>query len=409
MFAATMERRTEHTAARINSWLLPILALSLPLSTSAVTVVALAIAAAWLVEGKFGDKMLAIGRNSVCVAVLLYLALYTVGMGWSEDWSAGLAMLEKQWKFLLLPVFMTVVRPEHRHRNIYFYLAGLTAAMLLTYLAWFDLYHYGGVTPEHPTRKVFHVVYNPMLAFGFYLVMHEILWGRLRGRWRPAGIGLALAMAWNMFITEGRAGQLAFFAMLFLLLVQYYRKNLVKGLLGVSIILPLIFTAGYMLSPTFHNRVDLARQEVAEYRINPNTSVGLRLLFWQNSWQIIKENPLFGVGTGDFKKAYAEVNAVASPDMVATDNPHNQYVLMLCQFGIVGLGVLLGMFMTQIRLAFMLDDDVGRMRMAFPLLFLVIMLTESYLLVYETGFLFSLFGAILYTTDMRGQQQLDGR
>ena len=78
-------------------------------------------------------------------------------------------MLEKQWKLALLPVFLTVAQPSHRRRYIYFFLAGLVAVMLTTYLAWFDLFHYGGVTPDHPTRRVFHVVYNPLLALGFYL------------------------------------------------------------------------------------------------------------------------------------------------------------------------------------------------------------------------------------------------
>ena len=55
--------------------------------------------------------------------------------------------------------------------------------------------------------------------------------------------------------------------------------------------------------------------------------------------------------------------------------------------------------MTQFYLALKSKDECGRLRLAFPLFFLVIMLTESYLLIHETGILFSLFAAVLYKED----------
>ncbi|MDO9067571.1 MAG: O-antigen ligase family protein, partial [Deltaproteobacteria bacterium] len=137
-------------------------------------------------------------------------------------------------------------------------------------------------------------------------------------------------------------------------------------------------------------------------------------LFWQNSWEIIKESPWLGVGTGDFQSVYAEVNKRKSPRREATDNPHNQYIFVLCQLGLLGLAGLLGIFGIQIRQAFVLADagqgrpsvagakdgkrvtGWERLRLAFPLFFLTIMCTESYLIIAQTGFLFTLFSAVLY-------------
>jgi O-antigen ligase len=142
--------------------------------------------------------------------------------------------------------------------------------------------------------------------------------------------------------------------------------------------------------------VDAAHHEITTFRANPNTSIGLRLLFWKNSWQIIRRHPLVGVGTGDFRQAYRWVNMQVSPTMVVTDNPHNQYILVLCQFGLLGLGALLAIFFLQIREALQSSGGLQRLRLALPVFFLTIMLTESYLLVYETGFFFSLFSAVLF-------------
>ncbi len=391
-----MGNTIQRTAGRANSLLLPLLAFSLTVSTSALSVLAVLVLFCWVIEGGYREKAAEIFRSEVAVAVLIYLGLHVVGLLWTGDMASGLGMLEKQWKLALMPVFLAAVRPAHRRRYIFFFLAGLVAVMVSTYLAWFDLFHYGGVTPEHPTRKVFHVVYNPLLALGFYFVMHEVLWGRLARVLRSGLAVVALAMALNMFITEGRAGQVAFFAMLTILMLQYYRKNIWKGLIIAGIVLPVIFFAGYTLSPTFQKRVNMVREEISSFTENPNTSIGLRLQFWKNSWEIIKDNPLVGVGTGDFKMEYAGVNRARSPAMVATDNPHNQYVLVLSQFGLMGLAALLAVFWAQIRQAMAVGDEFQGARFAFPLFFLVIMFSESYLIVYETGFAFSFFSAVLY-------------
>lgn len=376
--------------------MLPLLAFSLPVSTSGASAFALLVAFFWLVEGDFRRKWSELAANRVALAVLLYLTLHLIGLLWSEDWGDGMNLFRKQWKLLLMPVFLTAITGEHRRRVIYAFLAGLTVMMLATYLAWFDLLHYGGVTPEHPTRRLYHVVYNPMLAFGLYLVIHELIWGGHTAVQRKGLGSLALLMAFNMFITEGRAGQAAFFVLLAVLLLQYFRKRIVWGLLLAVILPPLLFATGYTLSPTFHNRIHTAWEEVAQFNYNPKTSIGFRIHFLKISWEVFRQNPLIGVGTSDFKSAYEEMNSMISPRMVATDNPHNQYFLVMCQLGVLGLAALLGMFAMQMRSAFAGEDPYRRVRLAFPLFFLLIMLSESYLIVSETGFLFSVFSAVLY-------------
>lgn len=386
-------------AARANPWLAALLALSLPVSTSAMSVFACLLFLSWLLSGDHGRKLREIGANPVCLAVLAYLALHLLGLLWTADRAGGLDMLGKLWKLLLLPVVLTALQPGDRHRVLNFFLAGLTVTMVTTYLAWFDLYHVGGVSPAHPTRGLFHVVYNPMLAFGCYLALHEAVWGGGGPRRRTGYLLLALALGVDMFITEGRAGQLAFFILLTLLLLQYFRRRILWGVAAAVVLIPLLFTAGYQLSPTFRERVDAVGHEIAVFDRNPDTSVGLRLLFWRNTWRLIKMHPFVGFGTGDFHRAYKWINMQFSPAMVATDNPHNQYVLVLCQLGLLGLTALLAIFALQIRAAVGSRDDLRRLRLAFPILFLTIMLTESYLIVYETGIFFAVMSGVLYKRD----------
>jgi len=381
----------------VNGVLPALLACVLPLSTSVVTILAGLILLLWLIEGQYRAKILLITDNPVARAVLVYLAVLALGLLWSPDPRAGLDVLAARWKVAMFCVFLTIV--IRRPRSLYLggYLAGLTVAMLMTYLAWLGLLHYADVSEHHLTHKTFHVVYNPLLAFGIYLVLHELIWRKgLVMAWRVFLVVLAVAMIVDMFITEGRTGQLVFFVLMGLLLFQILHKRRLVALTAVCILVPAMFAAGYMASPVFRDRVETARQEISAFQVNPNTSVGQRLQFWKNSWLIIREHPLLGVGTGGFTAAYCRINTRQSPGCVATDNPHNQYVLVAAMLGIPGIVSLLLIFAAMFREAMRRHDHWQRVRMAFPIFFLVIMLTESYLKVYETGFFFSLVGAVLY-------------
>ena len=66
-------------------------------------------------------------------------------------------------------------------------------------------------------------------------------------------------------------------------------------------------------------------------------SVLYALLFAKHSWEIFKESPIVGIGTGDFPNEYKKVNALNTPDSLDTVNPHNMYILVLTQLGILGL------------------------------------------------------------------------
>lgn len=392
-------------AGRINTWLPALLAFALALSTSAISILAIVMVLLWLVQGNFAEKFREIFSNPVVVAVLAFLAVLVLGLLWSPDVGAGLEVIRARWKIALLPVFLTAIRPQRESRYFNFFLLGLCAAMCITFLAWFDLIHFGGLTPTHLTHKTSHIVYNPLLAFGIYLVLHEAIWGVRKACFRAPLFVLAGVMIFNMFITEGRAGQLAFFVLMVLLLFQIFHKNRLKAVLAVCLLLPALFAAVYFLSPVFQQRVDTACTEISQFKENPDTSVGLRLLFWQNSCEIIRQHPWLGIGTGGFQIAYAWTNWAKSPWHIATDNPHNQYLLVAATLGIPGILTLLLIFVAMFRQALVMDDRWQRVRFAFPLFFLSIMLTESYLKVYETAFFFALFAAVLYKKQVDEQLQ----
>ncbi|WP_088437454.1 O-antigen ligase family protein [Sulfurospirillum diekertiae] len=171
----------------------------------------------------------------------------------------------------------------------------------------------------------------------------------------------------------------------------------------ILIVLPTIFFIAYSSSTLFNTRIHEGLNDIHMIDKNPNTSVGLRMTFAMNTLQIIKTNPIFGVGTGDFPNEYEKVNMKRSPSALPTVNPHNMYLLVLAQTGIVGLLLLLSIFYIQIQSFFKSNDSLAPLRLALPLLFLTIMLSDSYLLGHHTALLFVYFSAILYK-DFSGEK-----
>jgi O-antigen ligase len=162
-----------------------------------------------------------------------------------------------------------------------------------------------------------------------------------------------------------------------------------------------ISLSAYQLSTIFADRVDAGYQNFKNYAHDMDTkkitSLGSRLTFNINSIEMIKKNPFLGVGTGDFPDEYKKINMTNTPHMNNVTNPHNMYTLVTAQLGFVGLISFLSVFYFQIKIALnsknILLRDVG---IALPVLFLVIMLSDSYLLGHFTTLMFIFFSSFLY-------------
>ena len=86
-----------------------------------------------------------------------------------------------------------------------------------------------------------------------------------------------------------------------------------------------------------------------------------------------------------------------TPQIPYSTNPHNMYTLILVQLGIIGLLSMLLILYLQIKISLTNKNkylkDIG---ITLPLIFLVVMLSDSYLLGHYTSLLFIFFSAFLY-------------
>jgi O-antigen ligase len=380
----------------VNSWLLAALIFFLPVSTSISTIVALLIVLLWLIEGNLGDKFKELMGNRLVVAVLAYAGLFVLGLLWTDNLDWGLKQTAKQWKLLLLLPLCTIVRREHYKRYLGAFLAAMTFSAVLSFLIWLEIIHLEGVLPQYPVPFNSHISYNPLLALALYFLLHILVFGRPKAKQLAVLLPAGLIMTGSMFITTGRSGQAAFFVLLFLLILQYFRKHILFGICIAAIAVPALLLTAYHTGPGFRLRTDEAISDLKAYRYKPDTSTAQRLTFAVNSIDMLANSPWFGVGTGDFPAEYKKINEKNSPSFATIDDPHNHYLLIFTQFGIFGLIPFLGIFAVQFLKAFTQKDALEDFRLALPIFYLTIMLGGTYLLGHELALCFAVTGALFF-------------
>lgn len=375
-------------APTINRYLLIALSVAMVLSVSGGTFVALLAILLWCSSGNFREHFEEIKNNKVALAFIAFFLLNALGLIWTEDLKWGLRMLGKEWKILMLPILMTAMKEEDSE----YYISGFVAAMTLAHLI-----SYLNIMKVIQFTLMSHVFYNVLLAICIYFVLNRLIFGNQSRLYSILYLILFISMSVNMFVTIGRMGQVLYFLIIIIILFQYFESNRLKSVVISALLIPLLFTAIYHTSSVFRARVDAVVDEVTTFRMNrPSKYVNDRITFYVNTMNIIRNNLLIGVGTGDFPREYHKINQSQTPDVVSTVNPHNNYLLVLAQFGIPGLWILLSIFYFQIKCALSSTGPSRHAKLALPIIFMTAMMTDSYLLGHSTCIAFVYLSAFLY-------------
>ena len=389
-------------------YLLISLAFLMPLTVSGANTIIVIICFLWLFSGDYKAKYNQIMSSKLMIASIVFYCLHVIGMLWTEDLQWGLHILHKMWYFLLLfPILFNIVQRKYINYYLSAFLLAIAFTEIVSYLVWFEIIpEFKNARVTNPTPFMSHISYNPILTLAIYLVLHEIFFNKkLTNLIFFFYSFFAISMTINMFITGGRAGQVAFFVVLSILIFQIFDKQRIKSLLVILIMIPSIFITAYQFSDLFKARVGFAITETLTYNEKNPTSVGLRINFTKNSLEVIKQNPIIGIGTGDFPSEYKKINEISNktmqdlyePKLPNTRDPHNMYTLIAMQLGLIGLVSMLSIFYYQIKLSFYSSNKfIKDLGLALPLIFLVIMWSDSYLLGHYTTLMFVFFSSFLY-------------
>lgn len=379
-----------------------ILGFGLSFSPSVVSIALGFMALLFLLERRYKDRFLKISKNPLSYIVLLIVLLHIMGFLWTSDFQMASETLSRAWKFLLIPFFMMYVKKENIPLLLSVFLLGMVVSEVATYLIWLGFIEpFGKATQYLPSPFMYHPYYTVYAALSAGLLMHYFFFDRPASRWKIALMAIfLLTIIVNLSFMGGRGGQVGFFVLLFIFFIVYFKGQWIRSFLVFTLVSSILFALAYQFVPIFKERANKAVFEVIKFEEGlQKSSLGIRLALNINYFEAFMDAPLLGHGTGGYFDAYEKVNA-NSPYKTHLTQPHNMFLLILVQFGILGGIIFLSMFAYMLWYGWQARDTLRAFKIAFPFFWLVIMLVNWYLYSHHTLYAFLYFSAILYGTNL---------
>ena len=287
-----------------------------------------------------------LGKAALLIMAMLALAMLWSPLPWKPLLREWIAWRQFVWLLVALALFDTV-RSKRTFAALFAAAAAATACVAIT--AWlFDI-------PIHDDPVARHVVFRNHVTQGMAfaagaLCASLLLLDRSLPRWtrQLAAVGVLILII-GVVTTPGRSGHVVF-AVVALAVAQGFAraKSRAVATAGTAVLLVAIAVASPPVLKRFELGLDELRDVGATTRL---TSMGIRVVIWQNTAVLIREAPLFGHGLGSFEREYTRVARAGSTGWRATpsDDPHNQYLSFAVQAGVAGLAVFLWFLFAALR------------------------------------------------------------
>lgn len=290
----------------------------------------------------------------LCIFTLGLLATYPMQ---DTDPAAYFDFVHKYGRFLLVPLLVPALhRNEDRALVLKSFLASMALTLLLSWLiwsgvnpSWFGVHadsEYG--IPANPTVYKLHITHNFFMVIAiFYWFQSALDLRQSKPLWSAVYGALAVFALINVFgMVQGRTGWIVFGV---IPIVYFVRRLGMKGL-----VLGVLFSAGvlalsYFLVGNVHERIDKGVSEVLAlyHGGETDTSMGERYTYMLAGWSAFLDSPWLGHGVGGVVKAVSAFSLKRGVEPFA--NPHNQFLLILIQGGLVGLFAYLVLLGLQFR------------------------------------------------------------
>lgn len=318
----------------------------------------------WLMEGKFKYKFSNIHYPRLTVYFALLYFVYLAGLIYSSNMEYGLHDLETKLSILICPVVFLISRdidPKSIRKILLAFVVGCLAAFLTCLLIVFinDGVSDPGNFLYTKLSYFIHAGYFSMyISFAICIVLFFLKAKLYKSNLQMFGwISLIVFFFIAQVMLSSKTGLISS-VLIFIIAGGYIIFEKRKIIFGVSIILCAILFVAVAINkiPMLESRMQTMQQvnDIAHVDKASTESSAARLLIWSASFDIIKENYLAGVGTGDVKDVlmikYKEKEMTGAYEHEL--NAHNQYLQTFIALGIVGFSVLLVNLMVPLLYSF---------------------------------------------------------
>lgn len=391
--------------------LVVLLGFSLSISVYVSDVFVLLIVFFWLASGNWAIKWKRFLSSKFSVSIFLFFCFYCLSLLWGDLNNDSVKWIQKQAILLLAPVLISSqLKPVYVKWAIFSLFFGVFINAVVAFGVFFGVWE---VDYHHYTNELVaigfldHFDHSLFLCFLSLFLMVFIFYKNksLSFSLNIFLFCLFLFLCVSLFLSHGRSGQYVFLFISVLFLVCYLKSSLRFFLIGLTILgvsLGLLFST----NNPFSLRLKQAQLEYQEFflllnsweenRVGPRSAIGNRLTYLFNYGKIVKENPFFGVGAGESIKEYNNIKDRVFPGIPARP-PHNNYLFILLEIGLVGLFFWLLMFFCyflDVKKNPFLFRDVNLIKLLLPFVFLLMCFTDEYLVRHNPSLFFSFTTAL---------------
>lgn len=316
-----------HTAG---GYSIAILISAIYFSTALAIIMTGVLALLWLVSGHYKHGFSLLKTQPVAQWSLLLLLCFLLGFSYGEATSSdAFAMLKKYRELLFIPLLIPFLNSErYRHWAWLAFIAASVVTVVGSQLMAIGLFgDHAALSPSFKSR----ITHSIFIAFFAFFSSHKAF--DSQGLMRLLWLALLLLCLNNLFfVVNGRTGQLIFVALALLFAVQRLnRKGLLIAVLAMAVFLG-VFLGFSDKAKRIKDGFTSFQVQLTAHPEQSEASMGERFTFWKYSAQLIAEKPVFGQGTGSYVKAYQRISLGK-----ASNNPHNEFLLIGVQLGMVGL------------------------------------------------------------------------
>lgn len=359
---------------------------------------------------QFYRKKMIFQWTTIATWFVLFYACYVVGLFFTDHMTEALGNLERRMVYVLFPLLFSFRFKEKLNLQpiVLSFIGGLVIAAIMGLFHSYQIYQKMGDFNNSFGSTNFSYIHHPTYFSAFFVCAFWMAREGWKRNWKYfSWTNLTLFVLFTLiiqFFCFSFAGLLFLFAMFVYLILKGIRQVFPKWVFWMAIIMsPILPVLAYYSNIHIQIQVDELRADVARFAANPQsiferkegevlTGNKTRLVMWTVSAEEIWHHPL-GAGTSNFDDVLsARLNQHGWGDVAKeTYNPHNQFLQVGVELGIIGLFIFLGLFIVLFRKAWEQKNYV----LMFILINLVFNMVFESMLQRQSGIVFYTFWIFL--------------
>lgn len=315
---------------------------SFPVALGLANLLSAMVLVSWVLAGNYSKRWRVIKQNSLVLPLILLYGWILVGGIYADALPKDIGLhFSKYSKLLLAVILISLLDEPHWRLRCWRAFAVAMLFILGSVYAniWFDLpwsaTHAQGWGVDHHVIGDY-ITQNVMMSFFVVLLIQYARNEKHNKRQVFLYLVAFLAVLSITHLSQGRTGYVVMAIALLVFAIKAapkHHKLFGVGVVGLTLVLAIATSQGML------GRFELAFVEAKRSNVDSTSSIGHRIHDYRKTPELIKQSPVFGLGTGAYHTQICKVLDDPTQCFRHSWHPHNQFLFFWADNGLVGLAL----------------------------------------------------------------------